>query len=173
MKRIYQLVAMAIALLALSACSEEFESTDFESIDFVGTWNVIEFHFEHFDYGDDPSMPLAQTMMHAEYGPLTKQPRVMSFNSDGTGLDDDSLWGTSVSFTWNFQEDRLTLRATEQPYDNLPFEVLRKWNKVILHYNDFQKDSSESKNNITVEPGSGYTHPLGTSCEIIIKKSGK
>lgn len=166
MKRISLLVAMTIAILTFSACSGKTET-----IDFVGTWNVTEFNYERYYDGDDPSIPHAQ-QTHAEYGSLG-EPRVMTFNSDGTGLDDDSLWGTSVSFTWKYQEGILTIRAAGQQYDNLPFEVNRKGNKVILYYNDFPEDSSGDVDSITVEPGSGYTHPLGTSCQIIMKKSGK
>lgn len=155
MKRIALFIAMTIEILSLTSCTKE--EVD---INFVGNWKVVK-----FDYNKDNS-----TISHIEYN--NPDERILTFNNDGTGMDDEKLWGesVSVSFTWDFIDGKLTMRAADAPYDNLPLEVRSKANEVYLYYNSFPKDEDKGKDIITVEPGSGYYTPQGISCSITIKK---
>lgn len=149
MKKLFCWLVAALAMFGLPSCSTEEVTT--ESI--VGEWNVIDFGFMRSEHVDGSMAPLS-SYMHGEYK-SPNQPRVMSFNSDGTGLDDDSLWGTCVSFTWEFQGDKLILKAADQPYDNLPFEVQQKNNILSMQYDDMTENDGSM---------------LGTRCSIRLKR---
>lgn len=110
MKNIFKLVLLAAAAVIFALPNVSCNKDDEPSFDknlLVGDWYLS---YEKEVY----KMPGEEPETDEESYTKTDSPTFLSFNSDGTGVNDDNYDGDSSYFTWSLNGDKLTLQYEDE-----------------------------------------------------------